>query len=415
MKKVLFFTSRFPAHSETFVVRQIDSLVQRGFDVRIVSLLPGDPKVSVDPALLQQLQSRCHVMLQQKSGRLSKVLYRLRHGLRCFFNKDARASLNFSKFGIHSKELLLASIYGEQLKTGHDGFKADIIIAHFGTNAVLADKLRQLKLLSGKLFAVFHGFDISSTELVKQYRDDYKTLFASDVLTLPVSELWAEKLVELGCPRQKIQVHRMGIDTDCFVYQENNHILTQPLKVLSVARLTEKKGLIFAIRAIAELVKRNIKVTYKIIGTGPLLQQLEHEVEQLNLSEFVEFAGFQNQTAIHSALQQSDVFLLPSVTAANGDMEGVPVSLMEAMAKGVICLSTYHSGIPELIEDKHSGLLVPERDSNAIADAMISLLEMENVNLLRQQARRTIESRFNQHLLAAELASLIDGCVNEPS
>jgi colanic acid/amylovoran biosynthesis glycosyltransferase len=407
VKKILFFTSQFPTHSETFVVRQVESLIAKGFDVHILSLLPGDAHISMDADTLAQLNQRRQVVLERKSGFAAKLLYRLTLTLRCLMNKQIRASLNFFQHGRLSTSLLLPSICSELLKHNqtHD---YDVIIAHFGNNAVIANKLRQMKLLSGQLFAVFHGFDISSRQLLKQYLSDYQDMFQSDTLALPVSQLWADKLKVLGCPAHKIHVHRMGIDVNKFKFSARTAIAAPPIRILSVARLTEKKGITYALDAIHELVNQGVDVHYKVIGTGPLFDTLSAQIEEKQLGNNVALAGFQNQQSIQLALEEADLFLLPSVTAANGDMEGIPVSLMEAMAKGVLCLSTFHSGIPELITDQHSGLLAPERDSHALAEAIKSLLSRTDLPHLSANARATIETHFNQDKLSTELAELIE-------
>lgn len=388
------------------MVRQVESLIAQGFDVEILSLLPGESLSSVDENTLKELNKRRTVILQKKSGVLAKILYRLGLCIFCLFNKQARASLNFSRHGKLSRSLLLPSICGELIKSKQT-FDYDVIIAHFGNNAVVANKLRQMNILSGKLFAVFHGFDISSHHILKQYLSDYRELFHSDTLALPVSRLWAEKLQSLGCPEDKIKVHRMGIDLGKFNFLRKSGSLESPIKIVSVARLTEKKGIYFAIQAIYELAQQGIQVNYKVIGTGPLFGSLKALINELQLTDYVELAGFQNQQCIHEALEDADLFLLPSITAANGDMEGVPVSLMEAMAKGILCLSTQHSGIPELITDQQSGFLVPERDSHALGEAIKELFSRDDLETIRLNARSTIETHFNLDKLGTELAQLI--------
>lgn len=405
MKKVLFFTSQFPTYSETFVVRQVESLIQQGFDVQILSLLPGDSNTSIDPDVLAPLIDKTRYVLKEKQGTIAKLIYRALLLCVCLLNKQGRKILNFRKNSGNSFSLL-AAICGELIQ-GKQHYDADVIIAHFGNNAVLADKLRDLGFLSGKIFAIFHGFDISSTQFVDQYTHDYQRLFESNMMALPVSELWANKLKTLGCPSAKINVHRMGVDTHTFMFNPINTAITPPLNILSVARLTEKKGLSYAIDAIHTLIQQGVDARYTIIGTGPLFEELDTKIKSLKLSAHIILAGFQDQSAIHTALENSDLFLLPSVVANDGDMEGIPVSLMEAMAKGVLCLSTFHSGIPELIENNISGLLVPERDANAIANTLTALLSRNDIAQLKQHARHVIEQHFDQNTLGEELAALI--------
>ena len=106
-------------------------------------------------------------------------------------------------------------------------------------------------------------------------------------------------------------------------------------------------------------------------------------------------------------LKQTDLFLLPSVRDASGDKEGIPVSLMEAMASGVIVLSTFHSGIPELIEDGKTGFLVPERDANAIKSRMQDIVAHNSLSSIRVAARAKVETEFNASTLSNQLLSIL--------
>ncbi len=107
--------------------------------------------------------------------------------------------------------------------------------------------------------------------------------------------------------------------------------------------------------------------------------------------------------------KKADVFILPSVTDNSGDMEGIPVSLMEAMASGVVVLSTYHSGIPELIQDNISGFLVPERDVDALIEKIELIIGHDNIATIREHARKRVEEEFNAQTLNLQLVKLLNG------
>jgi colanic acid/amylovoran biosynthesis glycosyltransferase len=134
--------------------------------------------------------------------------------------------------------------------------------------------------------------------------------------------------------------------------------------------MIEKKGIDYGLRAVAELRRREIPVRYTVIGDGPERQALRSLAHELELGETVSFLGWRDQRAVAQLMQESDVLLAPSVTDAAGDQEGIPVTLMEAMATGMPVVATRHSGIPELVEDGVSGFLVPERDAPGLADAL---------------------------------------------
>ena len=163
--------------------------------------------------------------------------------------------------------------------------------------------------------------------------------------------------MDLGVPREKITVVHMGVDVERFQFEDRPQ--NKPIRILSVARATEKKGLTYALEAIE---KCNMDVRYEIIGGGELESKLIAQIADYNSKEKITIHGPQSSEFVAESLKKADIFLLPSVTDQYGDMEGIPVSLMEAMASGVIVLSTVHSGIPELVEHQKSGFLVEERN-----------------------------------------------------
>ena len=130
-------------------------------------------------------------------------------------------------------------------------------------------------------------------------------------------------------------------------------------------------------------------------------------VVELGCQDKVKFLGRQPQQQVFAELDRSDLFILPSVVAASGDMEGIPVALMEAMAKGVLVLATRHSGIPELIEHGVTGLLVPERNATAIAGVLERLVAGEwDLLAMRANARLKIEHEFNNSHLDLQLVDI---------
>ena len=147
----------------------------------------------------------------------------------------------------------------------------------------------------------------------------------------------------MGCPQEKITVSRMGVDLERFTRRPVK-VPGKPLQIISVARLTEKKGLHVAIEACRQLRARGVDFRYRILGIGPWERRLRTLIEQYQLEDYVEMPGFKPSHEVKAMLDEADVFLLPSVTGADGDMEGIPVALMEAMAVGIPVVSTLHSG-----------------------------------------------------------------------
>jgi len=401
--KVNFFVSKFPCYSETFVINQINGLIERGFDVNIIAVHKEKSDLDIDCITKYRLMDRCTFLLDEPSNKYMKLSMRILWTLLGLHKKCVRDSL-FSGGRINDyKRLLYPTICSRNDVTDFD---ADVIIAHFGDNAVTANNLKKLGLLQGQIFSVFHGYDISVSNVVKKNLSGYKSLFNSGAVMLPISQLWRHKLLELGCPEDIIHVNRMGINPENFTYVPNE--ISKPLSILSVARHSEKKGLEYAIRAISLLKQKGIEINYQIIGTGPLMDYHQKLIDELQLGKQVSILGYMNQTAIKEKLDLADIFLLPSVTADNGDMEGVPVALMEAMAKGVLCVSTLHSGIPELIDHEVSGFLAPERDSKSLANIVENIIEGQyDLKQVQTNARAKVMADFNETIAYDELSQII--------
>ncbi len=145
------------------------------------------------------------------------------------------------------------------------------------------------------------------------------------------------------------------------------------MRVLTIGRFVEKKGIEYGMRAIADLVARQIPVTYTVVGDGPLAPQFIALARELKIGHYIDFCGWQAQDDVARLLREHDVLLAPSVTDAKGDQEGIPVTIMEAMASGLPVVTSIHSGIPELVEHDVSGLLANERDVDGLSAALAAL------------------------------------------
>ena len=201
-----------------------------------------------------------------------------------------------------------------------------------------------------------------------------------------------------------------GIDLAKF-----NSLEREPItgNMVCVANLVEKKGYDIAIRACAILNDMGIDFKYRIVGNGPLSSYLKSLVEELGLNGKVEFLGPRPNDQLLTLFREACLFLMPCKTARNGDMDGIPVAMMEAMASGVPVVSTRISGIPELVEDNKSGILTSENDVESLAAALEKMLR--NAALVRtygQAARQRIEMEFNINTMSKQLRELIKaGCL----
>lgn len=406
--KLTFFTMRFPVASETFVLNQVTHFIDAGYEVEIISVFPGD-LVNRHAAFDEYgLAAKTHYLLpEEKISIVDKLNQRIRLVLPKVTKPSLLRSLNMRRYGAQSSKLLLPSIVANAKQT----FTADVFLVHFGYAGALANKLRELGVLKGKQATVFHGADISRRHILEEHKLDYVNLFRQSELMLPISHLWENKLIEMGCPPEKIHVTRMGIEPEKFNFQPRQ-AFHKPLRIVSVARLTEKKGLDVAVKASAILKQRGGQFQYTIIGNGDQDEMMRDFIAREGMEDCVSMPGFKPQEEIRRALSEADIFLLPSKTAADGDMEGIPVALMEAMAVGLPVVSTFHSGIPELIENNVSGWLVEEDDPEALAETLLKLSEGEvDVAPVVAAARHKVETEFNQHIAYGELAQILERLV----
>lgn len=402
--KVGFFLLKFPLSSETFVLNQITAFIDMDFEVEIVALQKGDTQNTHAAWTKYNLAARTRWLQDEPQGKVAKLRHRASQTLRGIHRKNTWQALNLKRYGAESRNLILSAICGQVVTPLH----ADVFIAHFGPAGVTAAKLRELGVIRGKIATIFHGIDISSRDVLNHYTPEYQQLFRRGDLMLPISDLWAGRLQKMGCPREKIAVSRMGVDMTRFSPRPVKAPAT-PLEIISVARLTEKKGLHVAIEACRQLKEQGVAFRYRILGIGPWERRLRTLIEQYQLEDVVEMPGFKPSHEVKAILDDADVFLLPSVTGADGDMEGIPVALMEAMAVGIPVVSTLHSGIPELVEADKSGWLVPENDARALAQrlAAFSQLDTDELAPVIKRAREKVEHDFNQQVINRELASLL--------
>ncbi len=201
----------------------------------------------------------------------------------------------------------------------------------------------------------------------------------------------------------KVQIVHCGVDLQSFAAVGPGD---GPL--VSVGRLVPKKGFRYLVEAIAELANRGIAARCKIIGEGEQRQELADLISHHNLDDQIELAGPQPPEVVREALAQSAAFVLPCVEAADGDVDGIPVSLMEAMAMEKVVLTTDISGIAELVTDGEDGLLVKQRNSIALADALAPLLTGEfDAARIGQRARVEVAAEFDCRTNARRLVSFM--------
>lgn len=361
---VSFLVSRFPNPSETFIQAQAEGLLERGASVEIIALAAGDAD------MLGALLLKWPDKLRVRYAPIPKTLgARIAAAPTALGKPNAFATLDAGKYGddASSLRLLIAAARWPDLPK-----QRRVWLAHYGRWGRFACALRELGLIDGPIATVFHGRDMSS--YLKKRPGAYRILFQRGDLFLPISELWRDKLLSLGAPLGRTLVHRMGVDVARFTETPRQLAANEPVRFIGVGRMVEKKGFDDALAAFAAMrANGGPSATFTLIGDGELRGQFEAQAAQLGLGEYVRFTGLLPHARVAEELSRAHVFVLPSRTAKNGDMEGIPVALMEAMAQGLPVLATRHSGTPELVEHEISGLLCGEGDRAALAANMAAI------------------------------------------
>ena len=191
--------------------------------------------------------------------------------------------------------------------------------------------------------------------------------------------------------REKSLVVRCGIDVDEFIYQPKGSLNGDCLRLLAVGRLVEKKGFSYLLEAIKNLKFEGLNISLTLIGTGPLEMDFHRFLTRENLTGCVQMKGVADSKGVLKSMREADVLVVPSVISSSGEMEGIPVVLMEAMAIGLPVIATDHSGIPELVSED-TGTLVPERNVEALCSVISNF--QYSINKV-SAARNLIERDFN--------------------
>jgi colanic acid/amylovoran biosynthesis glycosyltransferase len=269
-------------------------------------------------------------------------------------------------------------------------------------------RLRRLGVLGGELVVAFRGAD-TTKYIARRGPRVYARTFRQARLLLPVCDFLGRRLVDLGAPPERVVVHRTGIDLRRWPYREREPKGGGRLRLVTVGRLVEKKGIEYVLRAVRILVDRGLDIEYRILGDGPRRDRVAALAAELGLEQRVVLHGRHAQEKLRDWLEGSDMLVAASVTAADGDEEGIPNVLKEAMALGLPVVGTRHAGIPELIEDGVSGLLVAERDEAGLADALERLArEPGRWAAMGRAGRAKVEMEYDIDRLNDRLVGLLE-------
>lgn len=403
-RRIAYVVSRFPAVTETFVLDELRELRARGVDVEVLPLFGA--RGGEVHAAFSALRPRTHYHRTASWELAAAQLHWLRRRPRALllaWVRALRASAPSPKLAIRAPAVLLkAALVARRV----EAMGISHLHAHWATHPALAAwTVRALTGLPYSFTGHAHDLYVDRAMLREKIRD------AAFVVT--ISEFNRRLLEEVGGAdaRGKVHVVRCGVDVRAFAPTPRR---PPPVPTFAcVASLRPYKGHAVLLDALAILRARGVAVRAVLVGDGPLRAELARRVAREGLGDVVELRGALPHEEIPDVLAGATAAVLPSVTQADGQMEGIPVALMEAMAAGVPVVATRLSGIPELVRDGEGGLLVPERDAGALADAMARLAADPGLAArLAAGARRIVERDFDRARNVDRLEQLLSGAAS---
>ena len=393
--RVGYVLQAFPKLSESFVLGEISELLNAGVDIKILSVARPTGKIIHDKYGCNDYPQRSHYF----TGNKMQLVQSSPRRLSCLLKGPV-----LQNPGRKLRRKLIADYFAAASKKPD----VDLFHAHFASEA--AEIAMFLSEDQGLPFTfTAHAYDLyKNSETIQWFakKELLLTLCNKAAGIVAISNYNKDFLGRLGIDESKIYVVHCGVDLEEFRRKTRYKASKQ---ILCVARLTEKKGLRYLIEAVGYL-SGELEVKLSIVGTGPKEQALKDLAKQLKLNSRIQFLGDVHDADLLDLYEKSALFVLPCVTASDGDRDGIPVALMEAMSMELPVISTLVSGIPELVKDGANGLLVKPKDPQSLAAAIQKLLmDPEACERMGKDGRRTVQEQFNVKKSASALKEIFQG------
>ncbi len=280
--------------------------------------------------------------------------------------------------------------------------RSELMHVYFGHVAV--ELLPVLRCCRLPVVVSFHGAD-AGVDVDGESGERLREVFSIASLVMARSTALVEDLARLGCPQEKLRLLRTGIPLEGITARVRETPGDGRWNLLQACRLVEKKGLFVTLEAFALVQKKFPNATLTFAGDGLLESELKQRADRMGLNQRVRFTGFLSQEALRAEFDRAHVFVHPSQVGADGNREGVPNALLEAMATGLPVVATRHGGIPEAVQDNVSGRLLDEGDASGIADALERYFDQpETLLAAGQAARSAVETGFSQEQQVIEVS-----------
>lgn len=388
--RVAYVVKRYPRYSETFIVNEILAHEQAGLEIEIYSLRP--PEDTHFQNAIARVRAPVNYIPSAgiKAIEFWSVMSQISRTLpRVWSTLDAARTEDFRD--VYQALLLAQDAHQKGITHLH---------AHFGTVATTVARLAARTADIPYSFTA-HAKDIFHESVCHQ---DLQRKLRDAAAVVTVSDFNARFLEDTyGQAADRVQRIYNGLSLEQFPYRAP---ADRPPRVVSVGRLVEKKGFVDLIQACAILTNRGRRFDCQIIGCGELEIELRHQIDALGLQDVVTLIGPRPQNKIIRLVQDAAIFAAPCVVGTDGNRDGLPTVLLEAMALGTPCVSTDVTGIPEVLRHEETGLMVNQHDPEALATAIERLLLQPDLGMrLADRARRLIEANFDVRQNAAGLRS----------
>ena len=394
-QRIAYIVSRFPHLPETFILREMVELERQGVQVELFPLVMQRQDVI-------HAESRPWLERAHSTGMFSWVC--LRANCKTFFchpGKYLATMFQAFWFNLPSLKFFIRTLYIFPVavwmaeKIGE--LNVDHIHAHYATHPALAAWI--ISRLTGIPFSItVHAHDIyvNRTMLRKKIHDAEFVRAISEFNKTFLCQHYGDWVAE------KTTVIHCGIQPE--MYRKAAVYAKRPFQLIAVGSLQEYKGHEYLVRACRMLADENVDFKCTIVGGGELMDELTEMIDELNLSAWIELAGSKTEQQVAQLLTQAHCFVLPSVIISSGKMEGIPVVLMEALASQLPVVATQISGIPELIVDMETGLLVPQRDPAALVQKLLWVMDHpQEASLMAAAGCKKVINEFNLEKIVIQL------------
>lgn len=390
MKSIVYILHKFPNLTETFILNEIQGLKKDGILIKVFSVKKGnylsEHSIDIEGIIINYFYGHL-TLVNIKShfylialyfGKYFRILSEI------IFNSD----FSISKVLSNLKAFSIAGSFLYRLRRDN----TSLIHGHFiGFPTSIAMYMSQLSGLPFSCTA--HANDIYKGDKLDILN---KIAKAKMVVTCTLAnKIYLSNLCPINLKSKVVHIYH-GINSENWFFRNNQFKRYNEFNILCIGRLVEKKGIQYLLEAVEILVKKGISVRCSIIGNGPLLSQLMKITENKNLNTMITFHGALPHSHLKHYYNMADCFVLPCIVAKDGDRDGLPNVLLEAMCSGIPVISTSGSAISEIIEDKVTGLLISQYDSSGIATAILELINNPQYgSFLTKNALKVVESKFN--------------------